>query len=591
MNDQPNQPNQRKLAAILAADIAGFSRLMNEDEIATVAAWQSARSDIIKPIIAEHAGRIVKHTGDGFLAEFATASEAVKCAVAMQMNFAEFNKSKPETHHMNFRMGINLGEITVDADDIHGDGVNVAARLEGLAEAPGICVTAHVYDQVRKIVDCPFEDMGEHRVKNIAESIHVYRIQCKKPGHDDLVADTDGPTLSPSPFEVPSIAVLPFDNMSADPEQDFFADGLTEDILTQLSKFNDLFVISRNSTFTYKGKATKATDVARDLGVRYVVEGSVRKAGNRVRVTVQLIDGINDRHVWADRYDRDLEDVFAIQDEITAAITATLPGRVEADSHDRARRKPTDNMQAYECVLAGKVLHHRSKRTDNAEALALLERAIELDPKYAHARAWRACVLGQAWIYGWNEDPDAMLEAAVAELERARALDENDADIHRILAAVYITRNDFEKAQIHQNKSVKLNPNYDLAVVQQGELMTWIGQPEEGVEWIKKAMQLNPFHPLRFWSHLGRAYFAARQYQEAIDAFKRIETLDQGQHAFLGACYAYLENDDDAAKQAQKVLALAPDFSAESYMAQMHYMKDADSLHLRDGLVKSGLPD
>jgi len=587
MNDQLNQ---RRLSAILAADIAGFSRLMNEDELATVSAWQTARSDIIKPVIAEHAGRIVKHTGDGFLAEFSTASEAVKCAIAMQMKFAAFNTDIPETRHMNFRMGVNVGEITVDADDIHGDGVNVAARLESLANAPGICITSHVYHQVRKIVDCPFEDMGEKWVKNIAEPIHVYRIQCMLPGHDksSTVAETSPP---PSPqTEMPSIAVLPFDNMSADPEQDFFADGLTEDILTQLSKFGDLFVISRNSTFTYKGKSVKATDVARDLGVRYIVEGSVRKAGNRVRVTVQLIDGKNDRHVWADRYDRDLEDVFAIQDEITAAITATLPGRVEADSHDRARRKPTDNMQAYECVLTGKVLHHRSKREDNAEALRLLERAIVLDPGYAHARAWRACVLGQAWIYGWLGDPDTVLESAVEELERALALDDSDADIHRILAAVYITRNNFDQALIHQNKSVSLNPNYDLAVVQQGELMTWIGRPNEGIDWIKKAMQLNPFHPQRFWSHLGRAYFAARQYQDAIDAFKQIESLDHGQHAFLAACYAYLENDSEAAKRVKEVLGQAPDFSTASYLAQQHYLKDDDSDHLRGGLIKSGLP-
>ena len=589
-----DQPIQRRLAAILAADIAGYSRLMNEDEYATVAAWQSARAEVIKPSIAKHLGRIVKHTGDGFLAEFPTVSEAVRCAVIMQRGFAELNADVPEPRRMNFRMGINIGEITVDDDDIHGDGVNIAARLEGLADAPGICVTSHVYDQVRKTVDCAFEDMGEHRVKNIAEPIHVYRVLGTIPGAHQGVEAVGSTPAGAHPAraaaEKPSIAVLPFNNLSADPEQEFFADGLTEDILTELSRFGDLFVISRNSTFTYKGRAMKARDVARGLGVRYVVEGSVRKAGDRVRVTVQLIDGVDDRHVWAERYDRTFEDIFAIQDEITAAIVATLRGRVEADSHDRARRKPTDNMLAYECVLAGKVLHHRSERADNTEALRVLDRAIELDPGYAHARAWRACVLGQAWIHGWVENPEATMQEISDELERALALDDNDADIHRILAAVHITRHNHDQALLHQEKALNRNPNYDLAVVQNGELMTWLGRPDEGIEWIKMAMRLNPFHPPRFWSHLGRAYFVARRYEDAIEAFKHIETPDQMHHAFLAACYAYLDNETRVAAHRREALKHAPDFTVDAHMATQYYLKDDDRKHHRDGLLKAELP-
>ncbi|MDP6787324.1 MAG: adenylate/guanylate cyclase domain-containing protein [Rhodospirillales bacterium] len=587
------QLTQRRLAAILAADIAGYSRLMNEDEDATVDAWQAARTGVIKPSIAEYSGRIVKHTGDGFLAEFPTVSEAVPCAVTMQRQFAMQNADIPDPRRMKFRMGINLGEITVDEDDIHGDGVNIAARLEGLAEAPGICVTASVYDQVRKKVDCAFEDMGEHQVKNIAESIHVYKILCGVPAeHEDDEAaapEPAGADGAKARADKPSIAVLPFVNMSADPEQEYFADGLTEDILTQLPRFKELFVISRNSTFTYKDKAVKVQEVARDLGVGYVVEGSIRKAGERVRVTVQLIEGAEDRHVWAERYDRNLEDIFAIQDEITAAIVATLPGRVEADSHDRARHTPADNMAAYECVLAGKVLHHNSSRDDNAAALELLDRAIELDPGYAHARAWRACVLGQSSVHGWDEDPEATLQEAAHEVERARALDENDADVNRILAALHIRQDNHDQAMLHQKKALNLNPNYDLVVVQHGELMTWLGRPDEGVEWIKKAMQLNPFHPPRFWSHLSRAYFVGRRYPDAIEAIKQISAPDQMHHSYLAACYAYLDDEAQAAAHRQEVLDQDPDFSVGAHMATQHYLKDADHAHHRDGLLKAGL--
>ena len=310
--------------------------------------------------------------------------------------------------------------------------------------------------------------------------------------------------------------------MSGDPEQEFFADGLTEDIITELSRFRELLVISRNSVFVHKGKAVRVQEVAREFGVQYVVEGSVRKAGNRVRVTVQLIDAETDRHVWAERYDRELEDMFAIQDEMTSAIVATLPGRVEAATHERAKRKPTDNMAAYECVLAGKVLHHRSTPEDNAEAQRLLDRAIALDPEYAHAHAWRACVLGQTWVNGWCEDRDATWDRVVAGLQTALALDDNDSDVHRILAAVSLAHGEHDKARYHQERALGLNPNNDLIVVQQGELLTWLGRPEDGIEWIRKAMRLNPHHPERFWNHLGRANFVARRYAEAVEAFSRI---------------------------------------------------------------------
>jgi adenylate cyclase len=388
----------------------------------------------------------------------------------------------------------------------------------------------------------------------------------------------------------PSIAVLPLVNMSGDPEQEFFADGLTEDIITELSRFRDLLVISRNSTFVHKGKAVKVQEVAREFGVDYVLEGSVRKAGDRIRVTVQLIDAETDRHIWAERYDRKLEDIFAIQDEMTCAIAATLPGRVEAASHDRAKRKPTDNMAAYECVLTAKVLHHRSIREDNLEAQQLLDRALVLDPNYAHAHAWKGCVLGQMWTYGWCTDRDATFQQVAAELEIALALDDNDSDVHRILAALNLASENYDKAAYHQDRALALNPNYDLVVVQQGELLTWVGRPEEGIDWIKKAMRLNPYHPERFWSHLGRACYCAEKYAEAAEAFSRITRPDYNHHAFLTASFAQMGNAVAAAAHAAEVLKREPNFSVAANLATQHYKRDVDRKRHEAGLLLGGLP-
>jgi adenylate cyclase len=488
---------ERRLAAVVAADMAGYSRLMELDETGTLARLKAHRVELIDPTIAKNRGRIIKTTGDGMLLEFHSVADAVLCAAEIQRGMARRNTDVAPTRWIKFRIGINLGDVIVEENDIFGDGVNVAARLEMLAEPGGICVSGAVRDQVGDRLNAiQFEDLGEQSVKNISRPIRVFRIRFEldaRPAQEDL----KDVTVAVTNAKKPSIAVLPLVNMSGDPEQEFFADGLTEDIITELSRFRDLLVISRNSTFVYRGKAVKVQEVAREFGVEYVLEGSVRKAGDRLRVNVQLIDAETDRHVWAERYDRKLEDIFAIQDEMTCAIVATLPGRVEAASHDRAKRKPTDNMAAYECVLAAKVLHHRSTREANAEAQRLLDRAIVLDRNYAHAHAWKGCVLGQEWTYGWCADREATFQRVAAELEIALALDDNDSDVHRILAALHLNRDEHDKAAYHQERALALNPNYDLVVVQQGELLTWLGRPEDGIDWIKKAMRLNPYHPER----------------------------------------------------------------------------------------------
>jgi adenylate cyclase len=480
--------------------------------------------------------------------------------------------------------------VIVEENDIFGDGVNVAARLETLAEPGGICVSGAVRDQVGdRLEDVEFEDLGDQSVKNIARPIRVFRVRLERHATTAPEGAKDA-AVTAATAKKPSIAVLPLANMSGDPEQEFFADGLTEDIITELSRFRDLLVISRNSTFVHKGNAVKVQAVAREFGVDYVLEGSVRKVGDRIRVTVQLIDAETDRHIWAERYDRKLEDIFAIQDEMTCAITATLPGRVEAATHDRAKRKPTDNMAAYECVLTAKVLHHRSIREDNAEAQHLLDRALVLDPNYAHAHAWKACVLGQMWTYRWCADRDATFQRVAAELEIALALDDNDSDVHRILAALNLASEDHDKAAYHQERALALNPNYDLVVVQQGELLTWLGRPEEGIDWIKKAMRLNPYHPERFWSHLGRACYCAEKYAESAEAFSRITRPDHTHHAFLAASFAQMGNAVAAAAHAAEVLKREPKFSVAVYLATQHYKRDVDRKRHEAGLLLGGLP-
>ena len=580
----PQSGEHRRLAAILAADMVGYSRLMEADETGTLARLKTHRLEVIDPAIAKNKGRIIKTTGDGLLIDFQSVVEAVQCAVEIQRCMARRNEGVSPARSIQFRIGINLGDVIVEDGDIFGDGVNVAARLEQLAAPGGICVSAAVRDQVGERLDVGFEDTGEQNLKNITRPIHVFSVV--------LESGSAAPTASvhPSTRTKPSLVVLPFVNMSGDPGQEFFADGLTEDIITELSRFRELLVISRNSAFAHKGKAVKVQEVAREFGVNYIVEGSVRKAGDQVRATVQLIDADTDRHIWAERYDRKIEDIFAIQDEITCAIVGTLPGRIEAAGHDRAKRKTTQNMAAYEYVLTGKVLHHRSTSADNAEAQRMLDRAIALDPEYAHAHAWKACVLGQTWVNDWCDDREATWKQVLAELKIALALDDNDSDVHRILAAVNLAHGDHDRAQYHQERALSLNPNNDLILVQQGELLTWLGRPLDGIEWIRKAMRLNPHHPERFWNHLGRAHYTARQYAEAVQALSRLTQPDYMHHALLAAALAQLGDKTAAGAHAREVLCVEPKFSIGRCLATLHFRLDSDRDHLREGLLKAGLP-
>ena len=581
---------ERRLTTILAADVVGFSRLMGVDESGTLLDLKAHRKELFEPKSEQYGGRTVKLMGDGALMEFASVVDAVLFAVEVQCAMREHNADVPAERQIVYRIGINIGDIIVDGDDIYGDGVNIAARLEGLSEPGGICVSRNVFDQVKNKIEVGFEDLGEKQVKNIKEPVRIYKVTagpCERVKGD--LANVAGATAWS--VEKPAIAVLPFDNMSGDAEQEYFADGITEDIITELARFQNLVVIARNSTFTYKGKATRIKDVARDLGVHYVVEGSVRRAGNRVRVTVQLIESKSEKHVWAERYDRELTDIFEIQDEVTMAIVGALPSRLEAADIERIKRKPPQDLAAYDYVLRSKILHHHGTKEANAEALQVLDKAIEVDPDYAQAYAWKACTLRQAILRGYAEEPDVFNAQRIQNAEKALALDENDMECLRILCEIHMEQEDLDKAEHYHNRAFALNPNDPRMLAQRGELMTWLGKPEEGVEWVQKAMQLDPLGADGFAHLLGRALRADRRYEDAIKAYKQVRVVRYQHSAELAACCAATGNDHEAAKQKAETIRLNPEFSTEKYVASLSYKNASDREHLRDSLRRAGLPE
>ena len=579
---------ERRLAAILAADVVGYSRLIRADEEGTLASLNAIRKELVDPKIAEHQGRIVKLMGDGMLAEFGSAIGAVQMAAEAQQAIAQRNSELPEDRRIEFRIGVNLGDVVIDGDDIHGDGVNLAARLEALAEPGGICISAAVYDQVRDKLDMPFRDMGEQDVKNIDRPVRVWQwVAGTAPG-------TAGSPASSSPLALPdkpSIAVLPFDNMSHEMDQEYFADGLTEDIITELSRFQTFFVIARHSAFVYKDKAKTVQDVGRELGVHYVVAGSVRKAGDRLRVVVQLIEAASGNHIWAERYDHDLTDMFDLQDEVTRSIVAAIPGRLESADLNRIKRKRPEDMAVYDYVLRGKMHHHRGTKDDNTEALRLLDKAIELDPEFAEAYAWKACTLGQALARGFGDNKEELFAQDVEAVEKALSLDENNFECHWIMCEVRMIVARLEEAELHHQKAFALNPNDPRVVAQRSELLTWLGRPVEGVDWARQAMRLDPYNAAGRAHLLGRALYIARSYEDAIEAFKQVRVPSFSHHAEIAACYAQLGSDEKASLHAGKVLSLKPDFSIADHVQGLPFKESRDRDQYRDGLRKAGLPE
>ena len=469
---------QRRLAAILAADVVGFSRLMGEDEAGTLARLKQLRQDVFEPHTKNFGGRLFKTTGDGLLIEFPSAVDAVNHAVAVQRALQTANADVSGAQNLAFRIGISLGDVIVDGDDLYGNGVNVAARMEGLAEPGGICVSRTVFEHAGVAVAVEFDDLGPQEVKNIAEPVRSYRVSLQD---DHAISNTAGDQPTHASSEKPAIAVLPFDNMSGDSDQEYFADGMTEDIITALSKFRWLRVIARNSTFGYKGKARDIRQIASELGASYVVEGSVRRSGQRLRITAQLIDAASGDHLWAERYDRSLEDIFDLQDEITDTIVGRLEPELGAAERHRVERKPRTNLQAWDCYHLGMSHFYKFTVEGNIEAQRLLKRSFELDPEFGDAYAWWAYAIVLGMVY-WDTEPgDALLDEALAAANQALAIDDQNAVFYMIMARTALARRDYTGSLAGNEVAVRLNPTLAVAHCAMGDALAYEGRFEESI--------------------------------------------------------------------------------------------------------------
>jgi adenylate cyclase len=570
---------ERRLAAILAADVAGYTALMGTDEAGTHQRLTSLRQEFIEPLIDEHHGRIVKLMGDGLLVEFASVVDAIACAIAWQAGVAEREAETVDDKRLRFRIGINLGDVIVEGGDIHGDGVNIAARLEGLAEPGRIWLSSDAYRQAKGKIDAGFEDLGEHEFKNVAEAVRVYRIFGGE--SDKGVASEEKPV---SRFTKPSIAVLPFENLSGDLEHQYFSDGITEDIITELSRFRSLFVLARNSAFQHRG-AVDVKAVARGLGVQYVVEGSVRRLGNRIRVTAQLIEAATGNHLWAERYDRDIQDLFTVQDEVTQAIASTIEGRMGASEAQRSRRKPTEDLVAYDYFLQGR--ENIERRGDPDVTEQLLQRAIELDPEFAQAYAW----LSRSRIYQYHYNLSAeTLREAIELARKAVSLDEADALCHAVLGLAYLFRSQHDMAGVHLDRAVALNPTDNRIGSMRALWLAFVGRTDEAVQSLDLAMRRDPFATVSYWTFLGTTLFQACRYEETIQALSHSSRLGRWDFYYLAASYAHLDQIEKARACVAELQREHPTTLGE--VGSTEVFKDpADLNRLLDGLRRAGLPE
>jgi adenylate cyclase len=558
---------ERRLAAVLAGDVAGYSRLMGADEEGTLKRLNAHRREFLEPKIAEHRGRIVKRTGDGILIEFASAVDAGRCAVEIQRGMDQRNKLASPDQRIELRIGIHVGDIIIEEGDIFGDGVNVAARLEGIADPGGICISDDAYRQVRDKLDTVFEDAGEQQLKNIARPVRVYRV---KFGESDALRSATPALALPNK---PSIAALPFQNMSGDPEQDYFCDGMVEDIITGLSRIRWLFVIARNSSFAYKGRSVDMKQIGRELGVRYVLEGSVRKAANRVRITAQLIETETGAHLWAERYDRPLDDIFAVQDEITLSVIGAIEPSLRSAEVERVKRKRPDNLDAYDLVLRALPDVYIAMPKEAAKALPLLEKAVTLEADYATAHGYLAWCHEILFVRAGFKSDDR--GAAIRHAHSAVAYGRDDATALS-LGAFVISMVEHDRVTAFEafEQALSLSPSSSFALFFGSVALCWAGEAERAIEWADRALRLSPFDPLNIFSYnaLSVGHFQRGRYEESAIAARRAVQSNPSfsvTNSMLVAPLIRLGRVEEAKAAATRVLALQPSFTATGFCAAL----------------------
>jgi adenylate cyclase len=623
---------RRKLSGILSADAVGYSRLMQEDEAWTIRTLEESKG-LMRKLIEQFKGRVVDAPGDNLLAEFGSVVDATDCAVKIQQELKTKNADLPDNRKMEFRIGINLGDVVEETDRIYGDGVNIAARIEGLAEPGGICISRTAYDHVKNKLELGYEYLGEHSVKNIAEPVRVYRVLMESEAVGKVIGEKrflgrisrraaisaiiillvvavgvigwniylhQSKRIEPASLDKmayplpdkPSIAVLPFDNLSGDPEQEYFSDGITEEIITALSRVPKLFVIARDSTFTYKGKPVKISQVAENLSVRYVLAGSFRKARDRVRVTAQLIDAITGHHLWAERYERELKDIFALQDEITMKIITELQVKLTEAEQARLLAKGTDNLEAYLKLLQGREHHYRLNRENNALARDMFQEAIALDPEYPKPYAFLGTThLLDIWL-GSSPSPQESLAKAIELAQKAIALDDAYATAHGLLGNLYMYTRQYDKAIAESERGVTLDPNSASALAWLGTNLYWSDSPEQAIPVLKKAIRLNPFPPSWYLSILAMAYRDTGRYEEAISVCKKVlhrESKNVIIRTNLTATYSISGRGEEARAEAAEILRIDPKFSLEHFATARPHKNPDNTERFIDALRKAGL--
>jgi adenylate cyclase len=593
-----NDVLSRRLAVIVAADVVGFSRLMEADEAGTLAQLKSIRKELIDPKIAEHRGRLVKTTGDGLLMEFSSVTDGVQATIEIQEALAERNQTVPTDRRLLFRMGINLGEIITEGEDIYGTGVNVAARLESLAEPGGICVSASVHEQIQSLQGLGFENLGEQLVKNLSRPVRSFALRTMS---SDPIAyqrvsrfpSRESDTEGGAHRRVPSIAVLPFTNLSGDSEQEYFADGIAEDIITSLSKISNLLVISRNSTFAFKGSAVDVHTVGRELNVRYVLEGSVRKAGDRVRITAQLVEAAGRQQLWAARFDRELNDIFALQDDITSNVVSALHVRLVEGEQARVWHRGTKNFEAWECMMQGLQLFRHFTKDDNSKARVLFRKALDLDPNYAMGFVWLAWTYWSDARFHWAEAGDDALTHADELARCASNIDDDLSEGHALLGAIYLMKKSYDEAIVHGMRAIELEPNAADASATLAMTLNWCARPAEAAEYVKHAMRLSPIHSAWYLAVLAHAYRLMLRYDEAIDVYKQAIGLAPNQiaaHLGLTICYAQAGQLELARIQGREILRISPKFDMATYAKSLTYKDQEDSRRSLEALAKAFAP-